>query len=119
MRGVPKCPEAAMRTLPLAPSLELLWGHDPREGCAAIARGRYANPTAGAFGGAPYGATILVRGVPKWPEAAMRTLPLGAFGGAPYGATILEGGVPKWPEAAMRTLPLAPSVELPMGPRSS
>ena len=54
-----------------------------------MARGRHANPAIGAFGGAPYGATILVRGVPKWPEAAMRTLPL------------------------------APSVELPMGPRSS
>eukprot|EP00959_Pyramimonas_sp_CCMP1952_P141194 2955093-Pyramimonas_sp.AAC.1 len=83
-----------------------------------MARGRHANAAAGTFGGAPYGATILVRGVPKWPEAAMRTLPLGAFGGAPYGATILVRGEPKWPEA-MRALPLEPSVELPTGPRSS
>ncbi len=36
-----------------------------------------------------------------------------------YGATILVRSVPKCPEAAMRTLPLAPSVELLMGPRSS
>eukprot|EP00959_Pyramimonas_sp_CCMP1952_P062671 1310325-Pyramimonas_sp.AAC.1 len=28
-------------------------------------------------------------------------------------------GCAEMPEAAMRTLPLAPSVELPMGPRSS
>eukprot|EP00959_Pyramimonas_sp_CCMP1952_P144260 3020117-Pyramimonas_sp.AAC.1 len=76
MRGVPKWPEAAMRALPLAPSAELLRGHDSREGCADMARGRRANPAIGAFGGAPYGATIFMRGVPKWPEAAMRTLPL-------------------------------------------
>eukprot|EP00959_Pyramimonas_sp_CCMP1952_P021631 456175-Pyramimonas_sp.AAC.1 len=49
-----------------------------------MARGRHANPVTGPFGGAHYGATILVRGVPKWPEAT-----------------------------------LAPSVELPVGPRSS
>ena len=67
------------------------------------------------FGGAPYGATILVRGAPKCVEAAMRTQPLGPS--APYGATILVRGVPKWPEAAMRTQPLGPSVELPVGPR--
>ncbi len=42
-----------------------------------MGRGRHANPAAGAFGGAPYGAAILVRGVPKWGGAAMRTLPLG------------------------------------------
>ena len=88
VRGVPKWGGAAMRTLPLGPSAELLWGHDPREECAEMARGRHANSATGAFGGAPYGATILVRGVPKW-------------GGAP-----------------MRTLPLGPSVELPMGPRT-
>ena len=40
----------------------------------------------------------------------------GAFGGAPYGATILVRGAPKWGGAAMRTLPLEPSVELPRGP---
>eukprot|EP00959_Pyramimonas_sp_CCMP1952_P075852 1585510-Pyramimonas_sp.AAC.1 len=36
-----------------------------------------------------------------------------------YGATILLRGVPEWPEAAVRTLPLGPSAELPTGPRSS
>eukprot|EP00959_Pyramimonas_sp_CCMP1952_P460969 9480762-Pyramimonas_sp.AAC.1 len=30
------------------------------------ARRRHANPAIGAFGGAPYGATRLVRGVPTW-----------------------------------------------------
>eukprot|EP00959_Pyramimonas_sp_CCMP1952_P209527 4383574-Pyramimonas_sp.AAC.1 len=51
-----------MRTLPLAPSVELIWGHDPREECAEMARGRYANFVTGAFGGAPMGP----REVPKW-----------------------------------------------------
>ena len=55
VRGVPNWPEAAMRTLPLAPSVELPWGHDPREGCAELARGRHANPATGAFGRAPMG----------------------------------------------------------------
>eukprot|EP00959_Pyramimonas_sp_CCMP1952_P308772 6462069-Pyramimonas_sp.AAC.1 len=58
-------------------------------GCAEAARGRRANPVTRAFCGAPHGATILV------------------------------GGVPEWPGAAVRPLPLAPSAELPMGPRSS
>ena len=48
----------------------------------------------------------------------MRTLPQGAFGGAPYGATNLVRGDPKWTGGRMRTLPLGPSVELPMGPRT-
>eukprot|EP00959_Pyramimonas_sp_CCMP1952_P193170 4039615-Pyramimonas_sp.AAC.1 len=67
-----------MRTLPLAPSVELPMG--PRSSCEACHwRLRWNS----------YGATIFVRGVPQWPDAAMQTLPL------------------------------APSVELPMGPRSS
>eukprot|EP00959_Pyramimonas_sp_CCMP1952_P432671 9061005-Pyramimonas_sp.AAC.1 len=37
-----------------------------------MARGRHAIPAAGAFGGVPYGATILVRGVPKWPRGRSR-----------------------------------------------
>ena len=45
--------------------------------------------------------------------------PTGAFGEAPDGATVLVRGVPTGGGAAMRTLPLGPSVELPMGPRSS
>eukprot|EP00959_Pyramimonas_sp_CCMP1952_P022357 470729-Pyramimonas_sp.AAC.1 len=49
LRGAPKWPAAAMQTLPLAPSVELLWGHDPRDGCAEMARGRHANLATGAF----------------------------------------------------------------------
>ncbi len=37
VRGVPQWSGAAMRTLPLAPSVELLWGRDPREGGAEMA----------------------------------------------------------------------------------
>eukprot|EP00959_Pyramimonas_sp_CCMP1952_P454491 9469996-Pyramimonas_sp.AAC.1 len=67
-----------------------LWNHDPCKECADMARGSHANPAIGALSGTrPYWATILVRGVPKWPKAAMRTLSL------------------------------APLVELPVGPRSS
>eukprot|EP00959_Pyramimonas_sp_CCMP1952_P049597 1036235-Pyramimonas_sp.AAC.1 len=108
-----------MRTLPLAPSV-----------------------------GPPCGATGLVMVVPKWPEAAMRPLPLRppdelpwrhdsrdgcaemargcnenladeAFGEAPCGARSLLVGAPKWPEANMRTLPMRPSVDPTAGPRSS
>eukprot|EP00959_Pyramimonas_sp_CCMP1952_P264282 5526733-Pyramimonas_sp.AAC.1 len=50
MRGVPGWGGAAMR---LARSVELLWGHNPREWCAELARGRHANRATGAFGGAP------------------------------------------------------------------
>ena len=66
-----------------------LWGHEPCEGCAEMARWRHAGPGTGALGGAPYGATQRVRGVPKW-----------------------RGG-------GTRALPLGPSVELPMGPRQN
>eukprot|EP00959_Pyramimonas_sp_CCMP1952_P238923 4992908-Pyramimonas_sp.AAC.1 len=38
--------------------------------------GTHADPVAGAFGGALFWATILVRGVPKWAGGRMRTLPL-------------------------------------------
>ena len=41
------------------------------------------------------------------------------FGGAPYGATILVRGVPKWWGDRIRALLLKPSVELLMGPQSS
>eukprot|EP00959_Pyramimonas_sp_CCMP1952_P165873 3466877-Pyramimonas_sp.AAC.1 len=76
-----------------------------------MARGRHANPATGAFGGAPCVATILVKGVPKWHEPAMRTPPTGpSIELTPFGATVLARGVPKWPEAAVRTLLLAPSV---------
>ena len=42
-----------------------LWGHETCEGAPKWVWGRHANAVTGAFGGAPYGATILVRGVPK------------------------------------------------------
>ena len=125
-----------------------LWGHDPSEGSAEMVRSPRTGPPTYAFGGAPYGATILVRGMPRWcgPAYGSSYLSLrwsslwghdpregcaemgrgrhanpatGAFGGAPYGATILVRGVPKWCGPRMRALLLKPSVELPMGPRSS
>ena len=43
-----------------------LWGHGPREGRANMGAVTQAIPAAGAFGGGPYGATVLARGVPKW-----------------------------------------------------
>ena len=42
-----------------------LWGHEPCEGCATMGAVTQANAASGAFGGAPYGATNHVRGVPK------------------------------------------------------
>ena len=72
-----------------------------------------------AFGGGPYGATTLARGAPKWGGAAMANTATRAFDGAPYGAAILVRGVPKWAGGRMRTQPPGPSLELPMGPRSS
>ena len=59
---------------------------------------RRAGVATRAFGGAPYGATILVRGVPKLGlrEAGTHAgTATGAFGGAPYGATSFARGVPK------------------------
>ena len=90
------------------------WGHDPREGCAEMDVVTHANAATGAFSGAPYGAAILARGVPKWGSMrggdacghgrwGLRWRSLwghetcegsvemmggaGAFGGDPYGAT--------------------------------
>eukprot|EP00959_Pyramimonas_sp_CCMP1952_P015961 337440-Pyramimonas_sp.AAC.1 len=47
----------------------------------------------GAFGGAPYGVTKRVRGVPKCVAGTHVITATGAFGAAPYGETC--GGVPK------------------------
>ena len=47
------------------------------------------------FGGAPYGATKRVRGVPKWGWGRHAGAAILAFGGAPYGATKRVRGVPK------------------------
>eukprot|EP00959_Pyramimonas_sp_CCMP1952_P320753 6712143-Pyramimonas_sp.AAC.1 len=57
-------------------------------------RGRHANPASGAFGGAPHGATTLVRGGPKWLEAATRTLPLGLSVELPLGSRNAVLGLP-------------------------
>eukprot|EP00959_Pyramimonas_sp_CCMP1952_P041396 865709-Pyramimonas_sp.AAC.1 len=53
VKGVPKWPEAAMRTLPLGPPIEFPWGHDPREECTDMGWGCHANTAIEAFGGAP------------------------------------------------------------------
>eukprot|EP00959_Pyramimonas_sp_CCMP1952_P349773 7328751-Pyramimonas_sp.AAC.1 len=92
-----------------------------------MGRQRHAGCASGAFGGAPYGATKHVRGLPKWGGGAMRAVPLwsslwghevcagcakmrrrrhagcatGAFDGAPYGATKRVRGLPKWGGGAM------------------
>ena len=49
----------------------------------------------------------------------MRTQPLGPSEGAPYGATILVRGVPKRTRSPIRMRPLGPSAKLPIGPQSS
>ena len=65
------------------------------------------------------GGTKRVRGLPKWRRRCHANPATGAFGGAPYGATIRVKGALKWGWNRVRTLPLGPSVELPMGPRSA
>ena len=42
-----------------------LWGHDACEGCAKMGAVTHAVAATGTLGGAPYGATKRVRGVPK------------------------------------------------------
>ena len=109
----------------------------------------HVNAATGAFGGAPYGATNRVRGVPKWVARTHVDSATGAFGGAPYGATNRVMGCAdmggadacghrhwglRWSSqwghetcegcagmgrVIMRTLPEGPSVELPMGPRNA
>eukprot|EP00959_Pyramimonas_sp_CCMP1952_P016920 358881-Pyramimonas_sp.AAC.1 len=49
-------------------------------------RVRHADPAAGAFSGAPYGATKRMRGVPNRARASHVDPAAEAFGGAPYGA---------------------------------
>eukprot|EP00959_Pyramimonas_sp_CCMP1952_P421385 8827865-Pyramimonas_sp.AAC.1 len=65
-----------------------------------------------------YGATILVRGVPQWPRAAKRTLPL-----APS-AKLLRGHDPRerraeMPRGRRANLAAGAFAGAPMGPRSS
>ena len=87
-----------------------LWGHDPPEGCAQLGvyerRGRMRTWP-------PYGATILVRGVPtsgfmRGGDACGRRHWGLRFGGARHGATIGTG-----------PLPLRPSSACPLPPRPS
>eukprot|EP00959_Pyramimonas_sp_CCMP1952_P020441 431272-Pyramimonas_sp.AAC.1 len=59
-------------------------GRVPHAGCAA-----------GILGGASYGATKRVRGVPKLGAYRMLAAPLGAMVEPPYGATKRARGVPK------------------------
>ena len=54
------------------------------------------NAAPGASGGAPYEATILVRGAPKAGAVPHVTAAPGAFGGAPNKATILVRVCRKW-----------------------
>ena len=70
-----------------------LWGHETCEGCAEIGRWCHATFPTWAFGGAPYGATKLVRGVPTWVVGKHANAVIEAFGGAPYRATKLLRGV--------------------------
>ena len=80
--------------------------------------GTHAGDHTGPFGGAPYGITKRVGGVPQWARGRHANPGTGAIGGAPDGATKRVRGVPKGGGGAMRVPPLGPSVELPMGSRN-
>ena len=56
----------------------------------------HAGAATGAFNGIPYGATILVMDVPKWVRRCHAGAATGAFGGAPDGATTVVMGVPRY-----------------------
>eukprot|EP00959_Pyramimonas_sp_CCMP1952_P207104 4332398-Pyramimonas_sp.AAC.1 len=51
----------------------------------------HADPESVAFGGAPYGATVRMRGVPTWGWNCMRALPLGPWAGQPVGPRNVSG----------------------------
>ena len=72
------------------------WGRQMGEGCAEMDPSTHARRATGAFGGAPYGPTKRVRGVPKWRRRSHANPATGAFGKAPYGAAKRVRGVPKW-----------------------
>ena len=69
----------------------------PRNACGVWRNGHTAgaethvNLATGAFGGAPYGATILVKNAPNWERVRHVSPATGAFGGAPYGNDPREG----------------------------
>ena len=66
VRGVPKSTWDACEPCHWGLRWSSLWGHEACEGCAEMGGGTHANPATGTLGGAPYGATNRVRGVPKW-----------------------------------------------------
>eukprot|EP00959_Pyramimonas_sp_CCMP1952_P240054 5016710-Pyramimonas_sp.AAC.1 len=67
----------------------------------------------GPFGGAPFGATNRVRGVPKLARWCHTSAAAGAFGGAPFGATTRARRLPKCERSH-----LGLSEEFPMVPRT-
>ena len=77
------------------PRWSSLWGHETCEGCAEMRVELHADPATGAFGGAPYGATKRVRGVPECVWGRHADAATWAFGGAPYVATKRVRGAPK------------------------
>ena len=80
----------AMRPLLLDPSVELLVGRDPCEGCAEMGVGTPCEPSLWGRRWSSLWATIHVRGVPIWVER-MRTLSLGLPVELPVGHDSLEG----------------------------
>eukprot|EP00959_Pyramimonas_sp_CCMP1952_P384991 8068743-Pyramimonas_sp.AAC.1 len=54
-----------MRTVPLGPSAELLWGHETCEGCAGMSGWDACELSHWGFRRSSCGATKRVRGVPK------------------------------------------------------
>eukprot|EP00959_Pyramimonas_sp_CCMP1952_P188372 3939380-Pyramimonas_sp.AAC.1 len=69
----------------------------------------HANMATGALGGAPYGATKRVRGVPKWVGRSHVTIATGAMNGASFwGRETGEGCAENELGGHMRTWPLVP-----------
>ena len=57
-----------------------VWGHDACDGFAEWVVGKHAVAATGAFGGAPYGATQRVMGLPTGWWGGLQTKPLGPTG---------------------------------------
>ena len=88
--------------------MELLWGHDPREGSAQLREVPHADAHTGAVGETPYGGrdpreecAELAAG----PHAGTST---GTAGGATYGATTRVMAAPTWARRRHANAPLAP-----------
>ena len=124
VRGVPKWSGAVCGPCHWGLRWSSLGAHEPCEWCAEMGGGLHAACATGAFGGAPYGATDRVRGVPKWwsmggGDACERThwsLRWSSLWGHEPCEGCAKMGV--WERRGrMRSWPLEPSVELTMGPR--